>query len=210
MKRRTILTAGAAAFAAASALPGLARAALPPEAQPIETLDNALVSIMKAGSAGKSFTDRYQMLEPVVAKVFDLPQILEFSVGLLWSQVPAGQQAELKKVFRQYTVATYVHNFDSYKGQKFAIQPDARSSGGGKVVSTKLTRANGKIVHLDYVMRQSNGGWQVHDVLVDGTISRVATQRSDFSSLVSAGNAQPLIAALKKKVKTLSDGAMQS
>lgn len=210
MKRRTALLTGAAAWAAVTVIPGFARAALPPEAQPIEHLDATLVSIMKAGSANKSFNDRYAMLKPVVEKVFNLQRILEFSVGALWSQVPAQQQAELKTVFRQYTIATYVHNFDSFNGQKFQVLPKTRSSNGGKVVSTELTRPNGKKVRLDYVMRQSGGAWQVTDVLVDGTISRIATQRSDFSSLVSAGNAKPLIAALKKKVKTLSGGAMKS
>jgi phospholipid transport system substrate-binding protein len=46
------------------------------------------------------------------------------------------------------------------------------------------------------------------DVLLDGTISRVAVQRSDFASLVTQGNASQLISSLRSKVSTLSNGSM--
>ena len=57
-------------------------------------------------------------------------------------------------------------------------------------------------------MRNEAAGWKVVDVLLDGTISRVAVQRSDFASLVTSGNASPLINSLKSKVSTLSGGSM--
>ena len=37
---------------------------------------------------------------------------------------------------------------------------------------------------LDYVMRQGEKGRRAVDVLLDGSISRVAVQRSDFRSLL--------------------------
>jgi phospholipid transport system substrate-binding protein len=45
-------------------------------------------------------------------------------------------------------------------------------------------------------------------VLLNGTISKVAIQASDFSALVTTGDASQLIAALKAKVATLSGGAI--
>ena len=57
-------------------------------------------------------------------------------------------------------------------------------------------------------MRNEAAGWKVVDILLDGTISRVAVQRSDFASLVSSGDASPLIGSLKSKVSLLSNGSM--
>jgi phospholipid transport system substrate-binding protein len=61
---------------------------------------------------------------------------------------------------------------------------------------------------LDYVMTNGPDGWQATDVLLAGTISKVAIQSSDFSSEVTSGDASQLIAALKTKVATLSGGAL--
>lgn len=207
MKRRILLAAPLLA-ALPFTLPA-ARAAVP-EAQPVTTLDNALISVMKAGSAGQSFQARYTMLKPVVERSFDLSLILQNSAGLLWSQIPPPQQAELATVFRQYTVATYVSRFDKYGGQHFTTAPTPRSVGASKVVDTDLISGAGKKTRLSYVMTQAGGGWKISDVLFEGTISQVATQRSDFSGLIEPGNATKLIAALKQKVAALSGGTIKS
>ena len=207
MKRR-ILLAAPLVVVLPLAVPA-ARAAAP-ETQPIEALDNALIALMKAGSAHQSFAARYAALKPVVEQSFDLAEILQFSVGLLWSQVPVAQQQELGTLFRQYTVASYVHSFNSYGGQHFEILPGARKIGTRRVVSTDLVSKAGKKTRLAYVMTDARGAWKITDVLFEGTISKVATQRSDFSGLVAPGNAAKLIDALKKKVAALSNGALKN
>ncbi|OYV92023.1 MAG: toluene tolerance protein [Acidiphilium sp. 37-60-79] len=175
---------------------------------PITALDAALIALMKQGSKGENFKQRYDTLMPVIAKIYDLDMILSVSVGLIWSQIPAAQQATLKQVFAAYTVATYVSSFDSYNGQRFTEQKTVRVLGPRRIVATQLVPKTGKPVDLDYVMTQIGADWRITDVLFDGTISKVATQRSDFSGLVMPGDASKLIAALRKKVATLSGGAI--
>ena len=203
-----MLLAAPLAVALPFALP-VARAAAAPETQPVNALDDALIATMKAGSAGKTFSARYAMLKPVIEKSFDLRLILQNSAGPLWSQIPAAQQTELEKLFRQYTVATYVSNFNAYAGQHFTTNPDIRRTGNARVVSTTFEGNGGKKVELAYVMRQSGGAWKITDVLFDGTISKVAMQRSDFSGLIAPGNASRLIEALKAKVASLSGGTIK-
>jgi phospholipid transport system substrate-binding protein len=59
-------------------------------------------------------------------------------------------------------------------------------------------------------MRTSTMGWRIIDVLLDGTISRVAVQRSDFRALLASGDPAPLINSLKRKVVDLSGGTMRA
>ena len=59
-------------------------------------------------------------------------------------------------------------------------------------------------------MRQGGGAWKAVDVLADGSISRVAVQRSDFRRLVGRGGAQALIESLNRKTADLSGGATLS
>ena len=57
-------------------------------------------------------------------------------------------------------------------------------------------------------MRRGGAGWRVVDIYLNGTISQVAVQRSDFRSLLGQGDAGPLIASLQRKVAELSRGTL--
>ena len=175
-------------------------------AAPIEALDQALVGIMRAGRQ-TPFQQRAAMLAPVVERAFDLPEILQISVGPGWLTLSAEQQAALLAAFRQYTIASYVDNFDNYDGQRFVISPATRTlSDGRQVVDTQLIPKTGTAHTLDYVMQKTDAGWKVVDVLADGSISRVALQRSDFSALFDKGGAPALEARLHEKTEALSRG----
>ena len=172
---------------------------------PVQTLVNGLESVMKAGR-GTPFQQRFAMLGPVIDRTFDLPGILRESVGPSWASLPADQQAMLVDAFRSYTVASYVNSFDNFDGQRFDIGADTRAVGNERVVQTKIVPKNGETHELDYVMRQLDGGWRVVDVLADGSISRVAVQRSDFRRLIARGGAPALADSLRTKSADLSDG----
>ncbi len=174
----------------------------------VQAFDGALLAAMKAGER-TPFARRYAMLEPAVARAFDLDAILRVSVGPHWASLPADQQAALQGAFRRYTVANFVANFDSYAGETIEVAPETRSLGNGdRVVTTRIAAPGGTPTVLSYVMRQTPAGWQAVDVLADGSISRVATQRSDFRSLLSNGGGSALVASLQNKVATLSGGAI--
>jgi phospholipid transport system substrate-binding protein len=172
------------------------RAAIPDAAAPIEALDQALERVMKEGKA-TPFSQRYAMLAPVVQQTFDLDTILETS---------AADQQEIRAEFLKFTVASYVSNFTSYNGEKFEISPDTRAIGEEQVVSTKIVPTRGDPARIDYVMKQGSSGWRAVDVLLDGSISRIAVQRSDFRSLVEGGPTA-LVGSLRRKVSDLSHGA---
>lgn len=206
MKRRFFL---AAPLVAVMPLAWPVARAAAAEMQPVTALDGALIRLMKAASAGKSFSERYAMLRPVVEQSFDLKLILQNSAGLLWSQIPAAQKTELQTLFLQYTVATYVSNFASYDGQRFTTSPDIRKVDDTRIVTTDLVAKSGKKTKLSYVVHEADGRWTISDVLFDGTISKVATQRSDFSGLIAPGDASKLIDGLKKKIAALAGGSLK-
>lgn len=173
----------------------------------VAQFDAALIAVMKAGRS-TPFIQRFNMLAPAVDGTFDLSAILRTSVGFAWSEIPASIRGQLLDVFRQFTIASYVANFDSYDGQQIRVLPNPRSVGAERVVATEIVPRAGNPTRLDYVMRDYGAGWRVVDVLLDGTISRVAVQRSDFASLVASGGGSGLINSLRQKVGQLSGGAL--
>ena len=204
--RRRWLRGALATIGTAVALP---RAKADPAAvSPIQELCDHLLDIMRAGQA-TPFPQRFATLAPVIDRAFDLPAILQLSVGPSWSSLAPDQQASLLTAFRRYTVANYVNSFDNYNGQRFDVSPDTKSlPNGEQLAQTKIISSSGNSHELDYVMRRGGRAWKAVDVLADGSISRVAVQRSDFRRLVARGGAQALIESLNQKTTDLSGGAL--
>ena len=200
------LSRRAALFAALLA-PLAAQAADPDVAAPVAALNAGLIQAMRSGKAAP-FPQRFAALAPLVDRAFDIGALLQAVVGPRWAGLPPAQQSQLLDVFRRYTIATYVANFDSFGGEKLEVLPDSRTIGADQVVATQIVPAGGAPTRIDYVMRRSPSGWKAVDIYLNATISQVAVQRSDFRSLLSAGDAGPLIASLKRKIADLSGGTL--
>jgi phospholipid transport system substrate-binding protein len=171
---------------------------------PIRALNDALLSVMRQGKSA-SFDARAAALGPVIDRAFDLDAILRASVGPDYAALPADQKSALVAAFRAYTIASYVHSFDSFNGQRFDLRSDTRQApNGDQVVGTRITPTNGDSHELDYVLHDQGGTWRVVDVLADGSISRVAVQRSDFRRLLAQGGADALIGSLQAKTRDLA------
>jgi len=199
MRRRCFL------IALAVLAPLAARAQLPASAAPIAALNAGLLKVMHDGHE-VPFGQRVDTLKPIVQSAFDLKSILGSSVGPRWASIPANLQGELLDAFTGFTVATWVANFDTFDGEKFEILGDTRKIGDDEVVQTRIVPRTGDVTRLDYVMRRTGAGWQAVDVLLDGTISRVAVQRSDFRALLKDGDPAPLITMLREKMTQLAGG----
>jgi phospholipid transport system substrate-binding protein len=203
--RRGLLVAATSALFVATATPVRA-VAEPAVVEPIHELMDGLLRVMKQG-LGTPFLQRFEILAPVIERTFDLAAVLKESVGAPWATLAPDQQQMLSQAFRRYTVATYVNSFNTFNGQRFEVLPDTRPVGTEQVVQTRIIPKSGDSHELDYVMRQGGTGWRAVDVLADGSISRVAVQRSDFRRLLARGGAQALADSLRAKSADLSDGA---
>jgi phospholipid transport system substrate-binding protein len=178
----------------------------PAATAPIQRLCDALIGVMRAGTA-VPFAQRYDRLAPTIDAVFDVQTILEASVGPSWHELPVDQRSALDSAFRRYTIASYVGSFDSFSGQRFQISPDTRAlPNNEQAVSTSIIPVSGDQHRLDYIMRKIDGAWRVVDVLAEGTISRVAVQRSDFRYLLRQGGGEALLTSLQRKSAALAGG----
>lgn len=58
-------------------------------------------------------------------------------------------------------------------------------------------------MEIDYLMRDADAGWQIMDVYLSGTVSELATRRSEFSAVLRRGGADALVDVLQKKAAQL-------
>ena len=193
---------GIAAMIALTSIAGHGRAMAAGGGATIQGLYANLLGTMKNGSTlGES--GRFAQLEPVIRSSFDLPVMARLSVGPAWAGLSAAQQQQVIDSYGRYISATYADRFDSYDGQQLQVTGE-RPGPSGDIVSSRIVKANGEPVELDYLMRQDGGSWQIADIYVDGTISEVATRRSEFAAIIRNQGVDGLIEALNRKADMLT------
>ena len=174
---------------------------------PIRALLEALLTSMKAGTVAP-FPKRSATLAPFIERAFDIGATLQGTVGPRWASFTPAQQSQLFDTFRAFTIARYTENFEEFGGEKLEVLPGIRAAGTDQIVPTQIVPSRGDPIRIDYVMRQTAQGWRAVDVLLNGTISQVAVQRSDFRALLASGGPDALIASLKQKTAALSGGTL--
>ena len=161
-----------------------------------------LTDVMKQGDQ-LGFSGRFKKLKPVVTGAYDLPLMTRLSVGLVWSKATADEQQQLISAFSDFSVANYASQFVRYDGEQFTIT-DEKATNDGVIVETKLQTKTGKNIALNYLMHQDDkGNWRIVDVLLDGSISELATRRSEFSSIANHDGIPALVNSLGEKSKQM-------
>jgi phospholipid transport system substrate-binding protein len=202
MKRRQALLS-ATALLVGFALPTCATAdEVDPAVAPIRAFYDALLAAMKQADQ-LGVRGRYDKLAPVIRATFDLPAMTRIAVGPEWTAIPPEQQTALQDSFARMTIATYANRFDGYSGQSFEVDPEILSRNTGRVVRTRLLRPKEEPVTLNYLMRGSGDSWKIVDIYLSGTISELATQRSEFGAILKSGGPAALIESLRAQIDKL-------
>jgi len=168
----------------------------------VRSLYDQLLTTMRNGPA-LGASGRYARLAPVVRQSFDIPFMTRLAVGPEWATLNEAQRQEVTQAFERYIAAIYAERFDSYSGEQLQVTGE-RSSPGGTIITSQIVKSNGEPVSVNYLMRNNGGVWQIADIYLDGTISELATRRSEFASILRTGGINGLIQALNTKANALS------
>jgi len=168
-----------------------------PASDTVQTLQNGLLAIMKAG-APAGLSGRERLILPVIDRTFDIPLMTRLAVGPSWTSIGAADQAKLVSAFRDMTIAEYASNFDGYSGERFTMAAQVLTRGSDKLVRTTLISPGSNPESLNYRLRESGGKWKIIDVYYRNSISQLATRRSDFATVLKKGGAKALISHLEQ------------
>jgi phospholipid transport system substrate-binding protein len=174
----------------------------------VQGLYDALLNTMKNGrTLGQS--GRFMRLAPVIRSTFDIASMARLSVGSSWAGLSEAQRQQVSESFGRYISAIYADRFDSYDGQKLEVTGE-QPAPSGVMVRSRIIKANGEPVKVDYMMRRNGESWLISDIYLDGAISEVATRRSEFATILKNEGIDGLIAALNRKADTLTGTTARS
>ena len=168
----------------------------------VRTLYDTLLANMQSGAALGAH-GRYIRIEPVVRRTFDMQAMTRLAVGPEWDRLSEAQRHQVSGAFERYICAIYADRFDSYSGERLQVTGE-QTAAAGTIVTTAIVKSDGEPVRLDYLLRRNTGTWQIVDVYLNGTISELATRRSEFASILRAQGIAGLIVMLNTKADLLT------
>lgn len=183
-----------------------AAAGVDPAATRVTDFYAVLLDTMKAAQQ-LSVKARYDKLEPAVRATFDLPAMTRIAIGPPWNSLSADQQQALQQQFARMTIATYANRFDGYSGERFVVEPETEPArGDNRLVRSRLVQTKGDPVLLNYLAHDTGAGWKAIDIYLNGTISELATRRSEFGALLRDGGADAVIDSLRRRTDKMLAG----
>jgi phospholipid transport system substrate-binding protein len=164
----------------------------------VQSFYSTLLDTMRGG-AQLGARGRYARLAPVIERSFDIAFMTRLAVGPEWNSLSPAQQAQVTEAFERYIAAVYAERFDSYSGEQLTVTGETTSP-AGTIITSQIVKSDGEPVHINYLMRDG----KIADVYLNGTISELATRRSEFGSILKAQGINGLITALNSKAAALA------
>ena len=130
--------------------------------------------------------------------------MIEKIIGDTWKKTNKKDQEEIVIIFQEYIARNYLKRFKKIKNPAFNYKESKKIGEKFMLVKTDLV-VDKEEVSIDYLLLFDNNKWRIFDVLLAGSISEIATKKSEFSNFIRNGKITPLINALKKKNSVLND-----
>lgn len=171
----------------------------------VESLHNVLIDAMKEAE-NLGYQGRFDLIAPAVNTYIDQEFMASKSIGRAWKKLSEEEQARWLKSFSDLTVANYAGRFKGYSGEHFTLDSEQDAPHDTKLVSTTLILPDDDDVKLNYRLHETEAGWKVVDVYLNGTVSELSLRRSEYSTTVKREGFEVLIAAIEKKLADFAEG----
>ncbi len=133
----------------------------------------------------------------VINRTYDAEKMLKMIIGAAWKNQDNEKKKELIVVFKKYISKNYVNRFSKIQDVSFSNEKKEKISSDFFLVRSNLIIKQEKI-SIDYLLHLKDNTWKIFDVLLDGSVSEIATKKSEFRIYIKEKRIDDLIKALKK------------
>ena len=141
-------------------------------------------------------SDNLELIDDVVKNSYDLEKMGKIIIGVDWKQMDTKSQKEFINVFKRFISVNYFRRFNKINELDFEHQTVTDIEDKFKLARVILTADNEKF-KIDYLLGFKNEKWKIFDVLIDGSISEVATKKSDFKKIIKEEGVSGLVKNLR-------------
>ncbi len=150
-----------------------------------------------------SFEARFTQLQPVIERTHDLPFIARLTLGFHWNELDETQRAAFVARFGELSVANYASRFGALDGNQFRVVEEQAQPRGRYLVRAELSRREAPPVSFDYLLHETEAGWRIVNILVDG-VSDLALKRAEYAKILRDEDFDALLATLSGQIQRLA------
>ena len=113
-------------------------------------------------------------------------------------RLPKKKKKKLTQVFEEYITSNYLKMFKKIKNPSFKLIDEKKIGNNYILIKTYLIINDHENVEINYLLIKNKNGWRIFDVLLAGSVSEIATKKSEFSKYLKNNDINQLINALKE------------
>ena len=140
----------------------------------------------------------------LIKNTYNAEKMIAKIIGDTWKKTDNKDQQEIVIIFQEYIAKNYFERFKKIKNPIFDYKESKKISEKLMLIKTILV-VDKEEVSINYLLIFDKNQWRIFDVLLAGSISEIATKKSEFSGFIRDGKISPLIDALKKQNSVLND-----
>tara|TARA_B100000242_G_scaffold276596_1_gene232605 strand:- start:1233 stop:2123 length:891 start_codon:yes stop_codon:yes gene_type:complete len=133
----------------------------------------------------------------LIDHTYDSEKMLKLIIGADWKKLKSEKKKELIIAFKKYISKNYLKRFSKIKEVSFKNEEKEKISSGLFLIKSNLVIKKENI-SIDYLLSFNKNSWKIFDVLLDGSISEIATKKSEFRMFIKEKKIDSLIDALEK------------
>jgi phospholipid transport system substrate-binding protein len=195
-----ILTLAGLDLATRSAVVDAAAAPLPEPQELMSELSARLFAALdKESAASRHDADRIvPLVDGLLSPHFDIEYAGRLVLGTHWRDATPGQRQHFAAALFQRLIRTYAGAVAEWTPDRFKVLPLHADPEALQVTVHSLVKSErGEIAPVDFRMRQTNEGWKVFDVTVDG-VSYVRIYHDDIDAEITLKGLDASIARLSQ------------
>ena len=162
------------------ASPNLNKKKINNEIQYMTTLDQLHTTLSRI-SNGEEISET-EVIE-TIKRSYDVEKMLDLIIGSNWENIDKNTKNELIKTFEEFIAKNYIRRFIKIKKPNFEQVSKKKINDDYFMIRVNLQIDEKEVIPIHYLLNQKEGNLKIFDILLDGSISEIATKKSEFIKL---------------------------
>ncbi len=164
----------------------------------IELLQDVLMQISEDSNQE---SNNLKKVKQVVEQVYNNKKMLKIIVGeKKWQELNDNEKEDLYETFLEYISLSYIKRFSKIDDPRFELIKFKKIGEKFNLVETNLIIPSEEKIMIHYLFSKVDNDWKVFDVLLEGTISEIATKKSEFKKIIDENGVSSLASSIRKKI----------
>lgn len=154
----------------------------------VEKLHNSLLDI----GLNKINESDKDMMNVIIKDTYAIEKMSKIILGKDWLEASDIEKNEFSKKFVDFISSNYLKRFSNANKLKIKYQKTEEIGEKYIMVFTQFNFTNNDSLKINYLLIKVKKNWKIFDVLIDGSISEIATKKSEFSEILKKGGINSL------------------